>query len=130
MRITKRIVDELAEARLELEAAKDQVKHLQTKFDRLSKPIEEEVDKKAGIDDKVSLSGAKYEVVYTAHRKTRLLKDPVVALRRLEDVQTGLGYKSISIPISVLDKNLRAPELADLFDERVDRRNIKVEKLS
>ena len=71
------------------------------------------------------LRGKSYVVLFGKKRETRFIKDMTEALRRLEAVRQGLGYEHISIPLKVLDEQLRADELTDLVGKSYGNRSVK-----
>lgn len=126
---TKREIDELAELRAKVDAAKKELQAAESAYERKLRPLEEYVDARVQPDQGLKLLGKLYELDFGRKRAVRKLINPMEGLRRLEAVSPGLGFASISIPVSVFDKNLRAQEAEGLFELAYGGRSVKVVKL-
>jgi hypothetical protein len=123
-------VDALAYAREERDRIKKELAVAEKKYQTALAPILAAVEAQAQPKQGVQLTGAAWSVELGKAREERKLIDPVQALVRLESVERGLGYRSISIPIKVLDNYLRPEEREDLFTITYGARSVKATKLS
>ena len=127
IKVTKKTVDELAELKNAYDKANKALKAAEKKLKLAQAPVVEYLEDvlKIGAKKGAELRGLKYVLEFGAKRETRVLKDPVEALRRLEAVRQGLGFEHISIPLKVLDEELRADEITDLIGFTYGARSMK-----
>lgn len=126
-KVTKKTVDELAILKNEYDAANKALKAAEKKLKLAQAPVVEYLEDvlKIGPKKGAELRGNRFILEFGAKRETRVLKDPVEALRRLEAVRQGLGFEHISIPLKVLDEELRADEVTDLIRYEYGNRSMK-----
>jgi hypothetical protein len=127
MKVTKKLIDELARQDRAVEALENQLKQAKAKLAELLTPVLEHAETIAsGPADKVVLQGMSSIVELSAKRSTRVITDVARAYHMLEDVEAGLGLANISIPLKALDDNLRKVEVQGLCEVRYGNRSLKV----
>ena len=126
-KITKTDVDNFATLEVELRAKRKEFQALEKKYKLALEPFVTYLDEalKIPATKGAELRGKRYIVLFGKKRETRFIKDMTEALRRLEAVRQGLGYEHISIPLGVLDEQLRADELTDLVGKSYGNRSVK-----
>ena len=128
-KVTQIEVDNLAYAKEEVDRLAKELEAAKVKLAQLEAPIVAYIDSIASPQQGVKLTGGSFLVEFGKQRETRKVTNPYTALIRLEAVQQGLGYSSISIPVGVLEKNLRPTELEGLFEVTYGARHLKLTKL-
>ena len=126
-KVTKADIDTLAKLELSMKEQKKLFTAAEKKYKTALEPVltylEEEV--KLAPTKGAELRGKEYILEFGAKRVQRFLKDTIEALRRLEAVRKGLGYEHISIPLKVLDEQLRADEITDIIGKDYGSRSVK-----
>lgn len=127
MRLTKRMIDELAVLKRDLDEANKAARAADKAYNINLAPITShlEEDMKLAVDQTVELRGASSVLEIGKCRKVRSLINPVEALNRLESVRIGLGWESMTIPLKVLDAQLRESEKEDLIEVEYGVRSVK-----
>jgi hypothetical protein len=126
MKVTKKLIDELAAQARVLEDLNKALKEQQARYNELLKPVLEYGDTLAGPTEKVVLQGTASVCELSAKRATRKIDDVAKAYHMLEEIETGLGLANISIPLKVLDENLRKKEVEALCSISYGSRSLKV----
>ena len=128
-RPTKTQIDELAILRHRYDAAKAEADRCEKLYKKALAPVATYVDERITPTQAMSLTGVLHTVEFGKARAVRKLIDPRTALSLLERVKAGLGFAHISIPIKVLDENLRAEETKGLYEVEYGARSVKVTDL-
>jgi len=126
MKVTKKLIDELATQQRVVDDISKQLKEEQARLAELLRPVLEYADTVAGPTDKVALEGMRAICELSAKRATRKIDDIPRAYHLLEEVEPGLGLASISLPLKVLDENLRKKEVEALCSISYGARSFKV----
>lgn len=126
-RVTKRIVDELANLKTDFDVKSKAAAAAKKKYSIALEPVLTYINDvlKVPATKGAQLRGAHSEVEFGARAEKREVIDPVEALRRLEAVRKGLGYEHVSIALKILDEQLRAEELKDLVTTNYGARRVK-----
>lgn len=126
-RVTKNQIDQLASLKVAADLATKQANKAKKLYEAALTPVLEYLDESLKLKplQKAELRGNRSEVDFGPCRKNRKIKDMVEALRRLEAVRQGLGFEHISIPLKVLDEELRSEELDDLVRIEYGGRSVK-----
>ena len=131
MKLTKKMIDEAATLKQAYEKAHKDANTAKKAYELKVKPILEYIEDELKLAPKksVEIKGAHKLMEFGPKRAKRVIKEPVEALRRLEAVEQGLGFSHISIPLKVLDEQLRASEVEDLVTLKYESRSVKVTDL-
>lgn len=126
-KVTKADVDNLAVLELAMRAKRKEFQAAEKKYKLALAPVVTYLDEalKIPADNSAQMRGKTYLLEFGAKREQRFIKDMVEALRRLESVRQGLGYEHISIPLGVLDEELRADEVTDIIGKTYGNRSVK-----
>ena len=126
-RVTKTQIDQLAHLKASYDQANKEAKKVEKLYKTALAPVLEYLDEvlKLPVSETAELRGKTTIVEFGKCRQTRVITDQVEALRRLEAVREGLGFASITIPLKVLDAELRAEELTDLVKTEHGARSVK-----
>jgi hypothetical protein len=126
-KVIKRDIDNLAVLEIEMRKARKEFQAVEKKYKLALGPILQYLDDVLKIPPTkgAQMRGKTYIVDFGTKREQRFILDMVEALRRLESVREGLGYEHISIPLGVLDEELRKDETTDLIGKSYGNRSVK-----
>lgn len=132
MKVTLKTIDNAAALYEDMKALEAQYKKAKARWDEAEKELVGYVEAQAGVKptSQVRLRGKHSLINIGKQRETHFITNPVEALRRLEAVEQGLGYGSISIPLSALRDNMAERDYADLLDVKYGKRNVTATDLS